>query len=83
MLSTDGNIDPLCVCVPLNKFEPVVAKPYAVTCVELDTILDPFKICDEPDIRPSLSNFDLIVVLIEEVKLFKLPLLVSNAFNLP
>ena len=38
--------------------------------------------CAEPDITDSVSNLDLIVVLIDEVKLFKLPLLVSNAFNL-
>jgi hypothetical protein len=35
-----------------------------------------------PDMTPSLFNLDLIVVLMDEVKVFKLPVLVSIADNL-
>ena len=95
-MSTAGIIEPESVWVPLNKLEPVIAKPYVVTCAELETIFEPFSICDEPDITPSSLSLFLIVVLIDDVNdsinpnlislleeyEFKLLVLVSIEFNL-
>ena len=52
----------------LNVEYPVV--PVILTCID-------------PEITPSLSNLDFIVVLIEDVKLFKLLVDVSIDVNLP
>ena len=45
-------------------------------------LIIPKDICDEPDITPSLFNLFLIVVLMEDVNEFKLPVAVSIAVML-
>jgi hypothetical protein len=49
----------------------------------LNPVVEVMSICDEPLTTVSASNLVLIVVSIEEVNKFKLPVDISNKSNLP
>ena len=73
---------PLLVSNAFNLFSWFKSVVATLELNVLYPVVPVISICTLLEITLSLSNFDLIVVLMEEVKLFKLPLLVSNSFNL-
>ena len=76
--------------IDVLKLFVVVAMDDDISPIELDIdelnveypVVPVILTCTLPDITLSLSNLDLIVVLIDEVKLFKLPVDVSIELSL-
>ena len=76
--------------IDVLKLFVVVAMDDDISPIELDIeelnveypVVPVISTCILPDITSSLSNLDLIVVSIDEVKLFKLPEDISNAVTL-
>jgi hypothetical protein len=79
------------VAIDVLKLFVVVAMDDDISPIELEIdelnveypVVPVMLTCTLPEITLSLSNFDLIVVLMEEVKLFKLPDDVSSDETLP
>jgi hypothetical protein len=66
---------------PILELNPLVVVAIDELNVEY-SVVPVILTCIEPEITPSSSNLDLIVVLMDEVKVFKLLVAVSIAVNL-